>query len=203
MKLALAQIDSRIGDFSGNRRRILAAAAEARRHGADLAVLPEMVVTGYPPRDLLLDPAFVARAVAVTEEIAQELKDGPQVVLGTVAPSGSATPGHPGLWNAAAFLSAGRIAALVPKRLLPAYDVFHEPRWFVPGGASSPLEIAGRRLGLLICEDLWDSWRPAPRYCWRSPPPRSVPESWKSASATPAARRRPSSSSMPWEPTTS
>ena len=156
MRIGLAQIDTRIGDFAGNRRRIVAAVAEARRQGADLVALPEMVVTGYPPRDLLLDPDFVARAVETTEEIARELTDGAPVILGTVAPSGSATPGHPGLWNAAVLLEEGRVAALVPKRLLPAYDVFHEPRWFVPGGASPPVEIAGRRLGLLVCEDLWD-----------------------------------------------
>jgi len=160
VRIALAQIDSRVGDFAGNQRRILDALAEARRQGADLALLPEMAVTGYPPRDLLLDPAFVERAVAVTAEIAREMAAGPPAVLGTVAPSGRATPGHPGLWDAAAFLENGRVAALVPKRLLPAYDVFHEPRWFVPGGPSSPLGVAGRRLGLLVCEDLWDEGYP-------------------------------------------
>ena len=160
MRIGLAQIDTRIGDFAGNRRRIVAAVAEARRRGADLAVLPEMVVTGYPPRDLLLDSNFVARAVKTTEEIARELADGPPVILGTVASSGSATPGHPGLWNAAALLRDGRVAALVAKRLLPAYDVFHEPRWFVSGTAKPPVEIASRRLGLLVCEDLWDEGYP-------------------------------------------
>lgn len=160
MKIALAQIDTRIGDFAVNRRRIVAAVEEARRQGADLAVLPEMVVTGYPPRDLLLDPGFVDRAIETTEEIARELREGPPVVLGTVARSGQATPGHPGLWNAAALLHGGRVAGLVPKRLLPAYDVFHEPRWFVPGTSSPPLEISGRRLGLLVCEDLWDEGYP-------------------------------------------
>jgi NAD+ synthase (glutamine-hydrolysing) len=160
LRIGLAQIDTRIGDFAGNRRRIVAAVAEARRRGVDLVLLPELVVTGYPPRDLLLDPAFVERAVKTTEEIARELAGGPPVILGTVAASGSVTPGHPGLWNAAVLLKEGRIAALVPKRLLPAYDVFHEPRWFVPGGASLPVEIAGRRLGLLVCEDLWDEGYP-------------------------------------------
>ena len=161
MRIGLAQIDTRIGDFAGNRQRIVAAVEEARRRGAaDLVVLPEMVVTGYPPRDLLLDPAFVDRAVATTEEIARDLAGGPPVVLGTVAVSGSATPGHPGLWNAAAVLQDGRVAAVVPKRLLPAYDVFHEPRWFVPGAARPPIELAGRRLGLLVCEDLWDEGYP-------------------------------------------
>jgi len=160
MKIGLAQIDTRIGDFAGNARRIAAAVAEAGRRGADLVVLPELVVSGYPPRDLLLDPDFVERTIAATSDIARELADGPPVILGTVARSGSATPGHPGLWNTAALLSGGRVAALAAKRLLPAYDVFHEPRWFVPGPPSEPVEIGGRRIGLLVCEDLWDEGYP-------------------------------------------
>jgi len=160
MKIGLAQIDTRIGDFAGNARRITAAVAEAGRRGADLVVLPELVVPGYPPRDLLLDPDFVERTIAATSDLARELADGPPVVLGTVARSGSATPGHPGLWNTAALLSGGRVAALAAKRLLPAYDVFHEPRWFVPGPPSEPVEIGGRRIGLLVCEDLWDEGYP-------------------------------------------
>jgi NAD+ synthase (glutamine-hydrolysing) len=160
MRIALAQIDTRIGDFAGNQRRILAAVAEARRQGAELAVFPELVVTGYPPRDLLYDPGFVDRAVAITREIAREAAGGPPVVLGTLARSGRETPGHPALWNVAALLEGGRVAAEIPKRLLPAYDVFHETRWFVPGEPAPPVEIAGRRLGLLICEDLWDEGYP-------------------------------------------
>lgn len=156
MKIALAQTDSRIGDFAGNRRRIAAAAAEARRQGADLAVFPELAITGYPPRDLLLDRAFVDRAISSTAELARELAEGPPVVVGTVARSGTSTPGHPGLWNAAALLDGGRVAALSPKRLLPAYDVFHEPRWFVPGERSQTVG----KLGLLVCEDIWDEAYP-------------------------------------------
>lgn len=123
-------------------------------------VLPELAVPGYPPRDLLLDPAFVDRTLATTEELARELADAPPVIVGTLARSGSTTPGHPGLWNAAALLSGGAVAALVAKRLLPAYDVFHETRWFRPGPPSAPLAITGRRVGLLICEDLWDEGYP-------------------------------------------
>jgi NAD+ synthetase len=160
MKIALAQTDARIGDFAGNRRRLADAAAEARRRGADLVVFPELAIPGYPPRDLLLDRGFVDRAIASTSELARELAGGPPAVVGTVARSGGSTPGHPGLWNAAALLDGGRVAALAPKRLLPAYDVFHEPRWFVPGERSEPVEVRGRRLGLLVCEDLWDEAYP-------------------------------------------
>jgi predicted amidohydrolase len=193
LRIGLAQIDTRIGDFAGNRRRILAAAEEARRRRADLVVLPEMVVTGYPPRDLLLDSSFVERAVSATEEIARELADGLPVVLGTIAPSGFATPGHPGLWNAAAVLTGGRVAALIPKRLLPAYDVFHELRWFVPGEASPPIEIAGRRFGLLVCEDLWDEGYPV----------HPGADLLEGGAETLVTMARLSSSSTPWEPTTS
>jgi NAD+ synthase (glutamine-hydrolysing) len=160
VRIALAQIDTRIGDFAGNARRIAAAVAEAARQGAALVVLPELAVPGYPPRDLLLDPAFVDRALAVTAELAGELASGPPVVVGTLARSGAATPGHPGLWNAAALLADGRVAALAAKRLLPAYDIFHEPRWFVPGPPSAPVAVNGRRVGLLVCEDLWDEGYP-------------------------------------------
>lgn len=123
-------------------------------------VLPELAVPGYPPRDLLLDPAFVDRALTATEDLARDLVEGPPAVVGTLARSGAATPGHPGLWNAAALLADGAVQAVVAKRLLPAYDVFHETRWFRPGPPSSPLEIAGRRVGLLLCEDLWDEGYP-------------------------------------------
>ena len=78
------------------------------------------------------------------------------MVLGTLARSGRANPGHPGLLNAAAWLQGGRLEGLAAKRLLPAYDVFHETRWFVPGEASEPLDLGGKSLGLLVCEDLWD-----------------------------------------------
>ena len=133
---------------------------EAARGGAELVALPEMAVTSYPPRDLLLDPAFVDRAAAVTGEIARDLDGGPPVVLGTVLRSGRETPGHPGLLDAAVVLGGGRLAASAAKRLLPAYDVFHEPRWFVPGAASAPLRVGDAAVGLLVCEDLWDEGHP-------------------------------------------
>lgn len=132
----------------------------ARRLDADLVVLPELVVTGYPPRDLLLDPGFVARTTAVTDEIARDVAGGPPVVLGTLGRSGRETPGHPGLLDVAAWLESGRVRGRAAKRLLPAYDVFHETRWFVPGEASRPLDAGGHAVGLLVCEDLWDEGYP-------------------------------------------
>jgi NAD+ synthase (glutamine-hydrolysing) len=119
-------------------------------------VFPELAVTGYPPRDLLLDPAFVERALTVTEEIAGEVAAGPPVVLGSLGRSPRSRTGHPGLLDVALWLEGGRVRGRAAKRLLPSYDVFHETRWFVPGEASAPIDLAGKSVGLLVCEDLWD-----------------------------------------------
>jgi NAD+ synthase (glutamine-hydrolysing) len=160
VRIALAQIDTLIGEFDENRERIVSAARAGRAGGADLVVLPELAVTGYPPRDLLLEPAFMTAARRSLDAIASELAEGPAVLLGAPVPSGRTTPGHPGLLNAAVLVRGGRIAAIQGKRLLPAYDVFHEPRWFVPADSSRPFDIAGERVGVLVCEDLWDEGHP-------------------------------------------
>lgn len=148
MRLGLAQLDSRVGDLAANSARLAAAAGELRE--ADLVLTPELSLVGYPPRDLLLDPGFVRDCEAALQELARTLRGGPPVLVGTVRPSGRATPGHPGLHNGAALLQGGEVRAFRAKRLLPAYDVFHEPRWFVPGPPRGPLEH------VLICEDMWD-----------------------------------------------
>lgn len=160
MRVGIAQIDSRIGDFSGNVRRIVRAAEIASAAGAELCVLPELVVTGSPPRDLLFDPRFVARATLAADEIAARTADLIPVLVGSIAPSGRTLPGHPGLFDAALLLAGGAVRQVIAKRLLPSYDVFHEPRWFLPGPPSEALEIAGRRVGVVICEDLWDEGYP-------------------------------------------
>jgi NAD+ synthase (glutamine-hydrolysing) len=160
MRVGIAQIDTRIGDFAGNARRIVRAAAIASDGGAELVVFPELCVTGYPPRDLLLDPAFVAAAEHAVQDIARGAASLSPLVVGSVVPSGTRTPGHPGLFDAALLLEGGRVRHLVPKRLLPTYDVFHEARWFVPGTRAEPATVGGRKVGLLICEDLWDEGYP-------------------------------------------
>jgi len=173
VKVGLAQIDTRVGDFPGNLRRILGAVRQAAADGADVVVLPELAITGYPPRDLLFDPAFVARATDALLELAQATTSGPPVVVGAPLDAALlrrlglsvtldageiplARPGHPGLWNAAVVLLGGSVVAIQGKRLLPAYDVFHEPRWFLPAPRSRVVHLLGRALGLLVCEDLWD-----------------------------------------------
>lgn len=160
MRLSLAQINSRVGDLEGNCRRIVAAVQEAGRQGGELVILPEMIVPGYPPRDLLLDRGFVQGVLEANRWLAGALREGPAALVGTVLPAPRATPGHPGLYNAALLLQGGRLRAWWAKRLLPAYDVFHEPRWFVPGPPRRPLAWRGRRLGVLVCEDMWDEGYP-------------------------------------------
>lgn len=151
MRVALAQIDATAGDVRGNASRVLEAIDEAKGLGAEVCVFPELVVVGYAPYDLLLRPDLVAEAWEATEIIAREAQ-GITVVLGTVAP----IPGKRRVWNLAAVLADGRVATTQAKTLLPAYEVFHDTRHFVPAQARTPVDVCGRRTGLLVCEDLWD-----------------------------------------------
>lgn len=155
MRIGIAQIDGRVGDFGGNAARIVAAARAAAENRADLVVFPELCVTGYPPRDLLCDERFVEAAIEATARLARELAELPAALLGTIALAPARSPGHPGLYDAAVLVRGGRIEATLAKELLPSYDVFHEPRWFVPGPEKPLVEVAGRRVGVLVCEDLW------------------------------------------------
>ncbi|MBN1922102.1 MAG: NAD(+) synthase [Anaerolineae bacterium] len=156
MKIALAQVNSIIGDLEGNVERCLAAVAVARAQGADLVVLPEMAIPGYPPRDILFDASFTGAIEAATADLAHCVAEGPPVVVGTALPGGMAAPEHPGLFNAAVLLRGGEITLVAAKRLLPSYDVFYEARWFAPGAALPPFSIGGRQVGFIVCEDLWD-----------------------------------------------
>ena len=153
MKIALAQIDPTVGDIAGNARRIEDAIAQAEGQGAELAVFCELAITGYPPRDLLSRTGFVRASVQAIEALAKRCTKIAALV-GFVRPSVQ-TPGRP-LENAAALLSGGKVAAVHVKKLLPSYDVFDETRYFEPGGPPMPLEVGGARIGVSICEDLWD-----------------------------------------------
>jgi NAD+ synthetase len=156
MRIALAQLDPTIGDFAGNRDKILNALEASRGKGADLCVFPEMAITGYPPHDLLERERFVSQGLEVLDALAKATgSGGPAAVLGFVRRNPSRV-GKP-LQNAAALLAGGKIVSEHAKALLPTYDVFDERRYFEPATEVSPIDFAGRRLGISICEDIWNT----------------------------------------------
>jgi NAD+ synthase (glutamine-hydrolysing) len=148
MKLALAQIDPTVGDLEGNRELILARLDEARSAGADLVVFPELAVTGYPPEDLLLRPGFVRAAQASAEQIAAATRDIVALVGAPLLDDGE-------LYNACAICVDGEIAGWAKKRHLPNYGVFDEKRYFVSGTNLAFVDVAGVKVGITICEDMW------------------------------------------------
>ena len=152
MRIGLAQLNSTVGDLAGNRRKILDGYASLVAQGAELVVFPELIVCGYPPRDLLFKRHFVPDTAESLAQIAAAVGDVP-ALIGTVAPNLSGE-GRP-FFNAAAFCHRGRVASLASKCLLPTYDVFDEDRYFEPATSPTVIEHAGRRIGLTICEDIW------------------------------------------------
>src|SRR5262249_9068048 len=147
MRLALTQIDTVVGDLDGNRDLILGRIEEARSAGADLVVLPELAVTGYPPEDLLLRPGFVRAARDSVEHIAAETR-------GIVALVGVPLfDGH--LYNACAICADGSIAGWAKKWHLPNYGVFDEKRYFTSGSELALIDVAGTKVGITICEAMW------------------------------------------------
>jgi NAD+ synthase (glutamine-hydrolysing) len=160
VKIALLQINPTVGDLEGNARLIAEAAREAGRRGADLAVTPELALVGYLPRDLLLSADFVARSWGRLQELANTLADQPATLVGLPEPNRS-EEGRP-LFNTAALLRGGTVEHRFRKALLPTYDVFDEDRYFEPFHGAQTLDIAGRRVGISICEDIWndrDFWK--------------------------------------------
>ena len=159
MKVALAQVNTTVGDFAGNEARLRAAYERGVAEGVELVVAPELATTGYPPRDLLLRRGFVQRNLEVLDRLAAATgRTG--LLVGYVGEN----PARPGreVTNAVALLQHGRILATRAKTLLPTYDVFDEDRYFEPATANEPVVFNGRRLGLTICEDLWndeDFWQ--------------------------------------------
>ena len=154
MRIALLQINPTAGDLSGNSALIVAGARRARELGADLAVTPELALMGYLPRDLLMNRGFVQRSAAELVRIAAELKDGPPLLVGVATPN-PADIGRP-LFNSAVLLQNGAVGQSFHKTLLPTYDVFDEDRYFEPAAEPGILELGGCRLGISICEDVWN-----------------------------------------------
>lgn len=160
MRIALCQINTTVGALSDNAHRVADAAYQAHQQGATLAVFPELTLTGYPPRDLLDRPAFVERNLAALAQVAQAVPDGLDVLVGFVDRPGGDDPGRGvphALYNAAALIRGRRVVQRFHKRLLPAYDVFDELRYFSAGAQPMTFEHAGQRVGVLICEDAWNA----------------------------------------------
>jgi NAD+ synthase (glutamine-hydrolysing) len=153
MRLALAQMNSVVGDLDGNRTRILELLAQSKDAGADLVLFPELAVTGYPPEDLLLRPSFVRAARRTVEEIAAATA-GVAALVG--APHLDAD-----LYNACCVLAGGEIRAVYRKRFLPNYGVFDENRYFAPGGGLLLLRFGEVVIGPTVCEDIWQPGPPA------------------------------------------
>ena len=153
MKIALGQINPTVGDFSGNRNKIVEFAGRAQASGAGLILFPELSVCGYPPRDLVERPSFVARNRETVEQIAAETR-GIAVICGLVTPAHSET--GKSAMNSAAWLQDGKIAFLQSKMLLPTYDVFDEMRNFAPAKSQELFSFCGNRMALTICEDAWN-----------------------------------------------
>jgi NAD+ synthase (glutamine-hydrolysing) len=157
MKIAIAQLNPIIGDLVGNSQQILVAAQKAREQGADLLLTPELSLCGYPPKDLLLNPSFIAALDHNLQQLSQKLPSQLRVLVGTVTPNPQAeNRGEKPLFNSVALLEKGEVKQIFHKRLLPTYDVFDEDRYFESGKSSKLFEWGNIRLGVTICEDLWN-----------------------------------------------
>ncbi|MBD2077499.1 NAD+ synthase [Phormidium sp. FACHB-592] len=179
MKIAIAQLNPTIGDLAGNAQKILAAAQQAADQGARLLLTPELSLCGYPPRDLLMHPGFVASMAKTLEQLAHDLPRSLIALVGTVElnPNSLLHGGKP-LFNSMALLEDGKIRHVFHKRLLPTYDVFDEDRYFEPGQQANHFVLALQKaevtqtafppspsplspppflhIGVTICEDLWN-----------------------------------------------
>jgi NAD+ synthase (glutamine-hydrolysing) len=153
MRLGLCQMNATVGDIAGNAERIRAGMRDAAQAGAELVLFPELALTGYPPEDLLLKEHFLADAAAALHELASDARELVAVV------------GYPeraeDVYNAAAILAGGRVHAIYRKVYLPNYGVFDEQRYFQAGAGGAVIDFDGRRLGVTVCEDIWEPGPPA------------------------------------------
>jgi NAD+ synthase (glutamine-hydrolysing) len=169
MKIAIAQLNPTIGDLTHNAQQILEAAHQAHAQGANLLVTTELVLCGYPPRDLLLRPSFIEAMAQALDDLTAELPPELTVLVGFAAANLKARDqGEKPLFNSTARLQGGRVQQVMHKQLLPTYDVFDEDRYFEPGRGICHFDLpwgdddrdnpaSGRlRIGVTICEDLWN-----------------------------------------------
>lgn len=168
MRIALCQINPTVGDLAGNVELVLRDARRAAEAGAGLAVFPELCVTGYPPQDLLDRPAFLDDVDAAVAHVARQLPEGLAAIVG--APVRNETPVGKRLFNTALLLADGEVQDATSKTLLPTYDVFDEYRYFEPCPERKTMEWGGLRLGVHICEDMWNNEDQAPYHLYASNP---------------------------------
>jgi NAD+ synthase (glutamine-hydrolysing) len=155
MRIALAQTNSTVGDLCGNARKIVEFTRRASAAGAEVAIFPELALTGYPPRDLLEKQSFLQQAETHLDKLAADTANlKVAVICGTVTPAPAVSGNH--LFNSAAVLESGRVAFRQNKMLLPSYDVFDETRYFQPADKQQPLELNATKVALTICEDAWN-----------------------------------------------
>jgi len=159
VRIALAQIDPTVGDVDGNAAKIAEWIGRAAAAGADLAIFPELCVPGYPAEDLYLKRHFVEANQAAVQELARGV--GEMVVLVGFAEPAAGGGDHRHAHNSLAVLSGGEVRAVYRKNRLPNYAVFDEQRYFVPGEEPMAVDVAGTRVGLTVCEDLWTEGPPA------------------------------------------
>ncbi len=155
MKIALAQINPTVGDFTGNLEKIVDVTRQAAEQGARLAVFSELAICGYPPADFLEKPSFLARCRKAVEELAAATRDLPTAIIAGVALPAPPNAGKPAV-NAAVLIDGGHVLLEQHKRLLPFYDVFDEQRYFLPSGPQQVVELDNVRLAVSICEDAWN-----------------------------------------------
>jgi NAD+ synthetase len=171
LKIGLLQLNSTIGDFAANRQKLLAACDQAVARGAEFVLAPELFLCGYPPRDLLQRDDFIEANLAALAETAKGVGAVP-LCLGYV----DRNPDRPGraLCNAAAVLHRGKVVWRTHKSLLPTYDVFDEDRYFEPAKSVTPFEFNGHKLGITICEDIWNDQDFWPERLYRRDPVKEL-----------------------------
>ena len=171
LKIGLLQLNSTIGDFAANRQKLVAGYEKACTLGADFVIDPELFLCGYPPRDLLLRDDFITANLAALAETAKSVGAIP-LCVGFV----DKTPERPGraLRNAAAILQNAKIVWCTGKSLLPTYDVFDEDRYFEPSKTIAPFALNGKKIGITICEDIWNDEDFWPERLYRRDPVKEL-----------------------------